>query len=123
MHADLPAGKILCYGRFYDNSVSVNTLKTYFGRDIAEKIEDFATFSSINGDYMEISLVKVYRVSDTKDVFLFFEKRIKDARKALAESGKIGYAESGIVEIKGNTVALYMLPEDVEIKDEIKKKL
>lgn len=120
---NIPAGKILCYGRYYENSVTKDTLEVYFGRDVSEKIEDFAFFSSINGEYAEISLVKLYKVSDTEDIALLFEKRIKDTKKALGESGRKGYAENGKVEIKGNTVALYMLPAESGIKDVIKKKL
>lgn len=123
----LSAGKIICYGRHYDKPMSEDSLSDCLGLsgypEFAEKIEDFVLFSTINGDYAEVALIRLYKASDTREAALFFERRITDAKRALSASKKQGCAENGYVEVKGNTVALYMLPKesktDAKIKDRI----
>ncbi len=123
----ISAGKILCYGRHYEDAVSIETLDDCLGlsgyMEFADKIEDFVLFSTINGDYSEITLIRLYKASDTQDAALFFERRLSDARRALKASERKGNAENGVVEIKGNTVALYMLPEKSTAKAAIRKRI
>lgn len=123
----LAAGKILCYGRHYTDSVSTETLDDCLGlsgyREFADKIEDFVLFSTINGDYSEIALIRLYKASDTQDAALFFERRLSDAKRALAVSERKGNAENGTIEIRGNTVALYMLPNDSSARQAIRKRI
>jgi hypothetical protein len=123
----LPCGSILVYGRNYDNPISDDTLINILGvssyRDFIDKIEDFALFSSLSGDYMEVALIRLYKVGDTRTAKLLFERRIEEAKRALTVSRKEGYAKYGFVEIKGNCVALYMLPEDSKIIEKVKKRI
>ena len=124
---NMPAGSILVYGRNYDNPVSRETVIKILGLegypDFADRIEDFALFSTLNGEYMEAILIRLYRVDDTRTAKLLFERRIEEAVRALTISRKEGYAKNGFVEIKGNTVALYMLPEGCGIVDKVKKRI
>lgn len=125
--SDMPAGKILCYGQRYENSMSFGTLSDSLGLEgypaFAEKIEDFVLYSTINGEYSEVALIRVYRAEDAKDAAMLFERRITDAKRTLAVSNKEGNAKNGYVEVRGNIVSLFMLPEDSELEKKIKKAL
>ena len=112
----LCCGNIIRYGRHYENKMSRGSISVCLGLEnypeFAEKIEDFALFSTVNGEYAEIALIRLYKAEDTKDAKLFFERRIKDTKRALAASDMSGATENAFIEVKGNTVALYMLPKE-----------
>lgn len=118
----LPAGKILCYGRHYDNPISLDSLSDCLGIDgyekFAERIEDFALFSTIQGDYGEVMLIRLYSVYDTDDAMLLLQRRANEIKRALNVSEKKGCGEAEIVK-KGNTVALYMLPDGCAARKKI----
>ena len=123
---DLPTGRILSYGRNYENTISFDTLSDSLGLEnypeFADGIEDFALFSTLQGDYSEIMLIRLYRVGDTKEALLMLERRAADIKRALNTSGKKGSGEAEIVK-KGNVVALYMLPDACGAKKAISKRL
>ncbi len=120
----LPAGKIFCYGRMYENSVSDDTLSEYLGLmgypEFKNKIEDLAVYSSVNGDYCELAAMKLFKSSDTFDGRLFFERRINETAKALKLTEKKGYTASSYIKVYGNTVVLYMMPNNEEVEKIIK---
>ncbi|MBQ4556902.1 MAG: hypothetical protein IJA60_04565 [Clostridia bacterium] len=121
----LPAGRILCYGRMYDNTVSDDTLSEYLGLEgypeFKDRIEDMAVYSSVNGDYCELAAMKLYKASDTPDGKLFFERRIAAATRALNMSGQKGYAEGAYIKVYGNTVVLYMMPDNASVEKQMRK--
>ena len=123
----LPAGKILCYGRGYASPVSEETLSEYLGLGgypaFQEKIEDLAVYSTLQGEYAELAVMRLYRSSDAQDGALFFERRIQEAARALKMSGKAGYAEQGYVRVYGNIVALYMMPDNAAAEKKVKEML
>ena len=122
----LPTGKILCYGRQYENAISIDSLCDCLGlsgyMEFAERIEDFVLFSTLAGDYSEVMLVRLYSAADTDDALLMLERRAEDIRRALNVSGKKGSGDAEVVK-KGNTVALYMLPEGCRVKNRIKGRI
>lgn len=120
----LPAGKIMCYGNRYEDSVSSETLFEYLGiegyPEFKYKIEDLVIYSSINGDYCKLAAMRLYKASDINDGNLFFERRIKAAQRVLNISGKKGYADSAYIKTYGNTIVLYMMPDNKAIENKIK---
>lgn len=124
---ELPAGKILCYGRMYENTISDDTLCEYLGLlgypEFKEKIEDMAVYSSVSSDYCELAAMKLYRSSDIHDGKLFFERRIAEVTRALNVSGKKGYTENAYIKTYGNTVILYMMPDNAAVEKIIKKQV
>lgn len=124
---NMPPCSILVYGRNYENEISretvINILSLEGYPDFADRIEDFALLSTLGGEYMEAMLIRLYRVEDTRTVKLLLERRIEKAVRALNVSRREGYAKNGFVEIKGNTVALYMLPEGCGIVDKVRKRI
>lgn len=116
----LPAGSILCYGRMHENSISFDTLSDYLGLagypEFAEKIEELVVYSALTGDYCELAVMRLYSASDNADASLFLERRITEAKRALSAMGKTGHAGTAYVEAHGNTVALFMLPDNEAIK-------
>ena len=123
----LPAGSILCYGRQYENAVTDDTLFDYLGLggypEFKDKIEDLAVFSTLQGEYCELAVMRLYRSSDAADGALFFERRIKAAGRALRLSGKEGYADTAYVRTYGNIVALYMMPDNAAAEKKVKAAL
>lgn len=123
-NAALPAGSILCYGRQYENAVTDDTLSDYLGLggypEFKDKIEDLAVFSTLQGEYCELAIMRLYRSSDAADGALFFERRIKETVRALKISGKEGYAETAYVRTYGNIVALYMMPDNATAEKKVK---
>ena len=120
----LPAGKILCYGINYENAVSDDTLSEYLGLsgypEFKEKIEDMAVYSSLNGDYCELAAMRLYKASDTLDGKLFFERRIAAVSRVLNLSNKKGYSDNAYIKIYGNTVVLYMMPDNSVVEKIVK---
>ena len=110
----LPAGKILCYGRFYENVISNDTLSEYLGLsgypEFIYKIEDFALYSSLNDEFAELCAIKLYSKDDVTDAKLFFERRIKDIRRTLNFVGK--EVPEAYIKNYGNTVVLYIMKEN-----------
>ena len=123
----LPAGKILCYGKHYENSVSTDTLSEYLGLsgypDFKDKIEDLAFYSTLNGDYAEIAAIKLYSSDDIEDAKLFFERRIKAVKRARNTSKKSGYASDAYIRTYGNVVVLYMMSDNQRYEDLIKNRI
>ena len=123
----LPAGKIMCYGNIYEDSISESTLTEYLGLynypEFKDNIEELCVYSSLKGDYCELALIKLYRVSDVHDAKLFFERRIKLTERTLNLSGKKGYAENAKIKIYGNIVVLYMMPDNSHFENKIKSKI
>ena len=120
----LPAGTVLCYGKPYENSISEDTLSDYLGLSgypaFKDKIEDLAFFSTLQGNYAELAVMRLYRVSDAADGVLFFERRIKDTARTLRFSGKTGYADKAYVRTYGNVVVLYMLPDNASAEKAVR---
>ena len=87
----LPAGSILCYGRGYDTAADAGFLDDYLGLAgypaFRDKIEDFALYSSLSGDFCELCVMRLYRASDTQDGALFFKRRAAAAKRALNTAG------------------------------------
>lgn len=123
----LPAGKIMCYGNQYESSMSSDTLSDYLGLegypDFKYNIEDLAIYSSLNGDYCELAAMRLYRASDVNDGKLFFERRIKAVERVLNISGKKGYADKAYIKIYGNTIVLFMMPDNKAIEKKIGNKI
>ena len=119
----LPAGKILCYGRLYENTVSDDTLSEYLGLDgypsFKDKIEDFALYSSLSDEFLELCALKVYLKDDVKDAKLFFERRIKDISRTLNFVGK--EMPEAYIKSYGNTVVLYIMKENDKYEKQISK--
>ncbi len=119
----LPAGKILCYGRLYENTVSYDTLSEYLGLEgyplFKEKIEDFALYSSLSDEFLELCALKVYFRDDIADAKLFFERRIKDIKRTLNFSGK--EVPESYIKSYGNTVVLYIMKENDKYEKQIRK--
>ena len=115
----LGAGSILCYGRMYENAMPYETLCDYLGLEgypaFAGKIEEMAVYASLNGAYCELAVLRLYDAADAADAKLFLERRIADTKRALRVMGKKGYADTAFVEARGNTVALFMMPENSKI--------
>ncbi len=120
----LPAGSILCYGRQYENAVTDDTLSDYLGLDgypaFKDKIEDFAAFSSLQGEYCELAILRLYRSSDAADGALFLERRIRETSRALKVGQKAGYAETAYVRTYGNIVVLYMMPDNAAVEKKLR---
>ncbi len=116
----LPAGTVLCYGRLYENSVSLDTLDEYLGLSgyptFAEKIEDFSFYSTLMGDYSELAAIRLYSADDVKDAMLFFERRIKDVKRTLNMAKQKGFADSAYIRVYGNTVVLYMMSDNAKFE-------
>lgn len=123
----LPAGSILCYGRQYENAMTDGTLFDYLGLEgypaFREKIEDLAVFSTLQGDYSELCIMRLYRASDAGDGKLFLERRIQEVGRALKTGGKQGYADTAYVRSYGNIVALYMMPDNAAAEKKVKNAL
>ena len=120
----LPAGQISCYGRSYKNGMSEDFLSDYLGLagypDFADKIEEMAIYSSLKSPLCELTVLRLYRSSDAGDARLFLERRIKETLRALKLSGMEGYAETAYIEVYGNVVVLYMLPNNEAIEKAVK---
>ena len=90
----LPTGCILCYGREYENAMSERSLLGCLSLEVypsfAERIEDFALFSTLKGEYSEVLMIRLYRFSDREEARLLLERRLKDIKRALNTSGKKG---------------------------------
>lgn len=123
----LTAGKILCYGRPYENAVTDETVSKYLGLggypQYLEKIEDFALYSSLRGAHCELALLKVYRAADAADGALFFERRIREVSRTLRMSGAEGHADTAYVRVYGNTVVLFMMPDNARFEKAIRSAL
>ena len=119
----LPAGKTQVYGRMYKKSMSRDFLTDYFGcegyPEFPDKIEEMALYTSLVGDYAEVCVLRVYDAADRYDAALFLERRIASARYALTVLGKKGYADTAFVEARGNTVALFMLPDNETVRKKV----
>ena len=122
-----PAGNVICYGRMYENTVSDDTLSEYLGLEgypeFKEKIEDLAVYSSVGTKYMELAAMKLYRASDIADGVLFFERRIKSAKRAGAFANNITYADDAYISVYGNTVVLFMMQDNASAQKKIEKSL
>lgn len=123
----LPAGSILCYGRGYDTSVDTGFLADYLGLAgypaFADRIEDFALYSSLTGDFCELCVMRLYRAADAQDGALFLSRRITAAKRALNIADLSGYAENATVVTRGNVVILSMMPNNAEAIRRVKKAL
>ena len=123
----LSAGKILCYGKHYENAVTAATLSEYLGLggypEFKDNIEDLAVYSTLRGEYAELAIMRLYRASDAADGALFFERRIKETTRALNLSRRQGYADTAYVRVYGNIVALYMLPDNAAAEKKVKAML
>ncbi len=121
----LPAGKILCYGRLYENSVSDDTLSEYLGLEgyptFKEKIEDFALYSSLTDEFMELCALRLYFKDDIADAKLLFERRIKDITRTLNFTGKT--VPDAYIKAYGNTVVLYIMKDNDKYEKLIRDKL
>ncbi len=121
----LSAGKILCYGPLYKNSVSDDTLSEYLGLStypkFKEKIEDFALYSSLMGEFEELCAIRLYQKDDIADAKLLFERRIKDIRRTLNMEKR--YMPNAYIKVYGNTVVLYIMKENEKFESILKKKL
>ncbi len=119
----LPAGRLMFYGKFIENSMSRETLSDYLGLegypDFAEKIEEMAVYSSLIGDYAEVCVLRVYDHDAVADAKKLLTRRITDAKRALTVMQKNGYADTAFVYAEGNTVALFMLPDNETVKKKI----
>ena len=97
----LPAGKIMCYGNKYDDSISENTLSEYLGLSgypgFKDRIEELVVYSSVKGNYCELAAIKLYRASDIPDAKLFFERRIKAVTRATNMSNIKSYTENAFI--------------------------
>ena len=124
---NLPVGSILAYGHRYEKCISLDSISDILGldgyREFAQRIEDFALFSTLGGEYMEVALIRLYNVDDARTAKMLFERRLEDIKRATAVSKRESFTENGFVEIKGNTVALYVLPNECEIIDKVKKRI
>lgn len=118
----LPAGKILCYGRLYENTVSDDTLSEYLGLSgypaFKEKIEDFALYSSLSDEFLELCALRLYSKDDIADAKLFFERRIKDIGRTLNFTGK--EMPPAYIKSYGNTVVLYIMKENDKYEKQIR---
>ena len=123
----LPAGSILCYGRGYDAAATAEFLDDYLGLAgypaFRDRIEDFALYSSLSGDFCELCVMRLYRASDTQDGALFLERRAAAAKRALNTAGLHGYADSAVVVTRGNVVILCMMPDNDEMLRRVEKAL
>ncbi len=123
----LSVGKIIRYGRYYGDGISEDTLCEILGFDeksgIGDKIEDFASFSSVRGEYSELTVVRVYGSGDAVDIEDSLIERISLARAALGEGEIKGNAKNGVVKRYGNTVFLAMAPVDSTAAKEIEKRI
>ena len=123
----LPAGSILCYGRGYDTAADAGFLDDYLGLAgypaFRDRIEDFALYSSLSGDFCELCVMRLYRASDAQDGALFFERRAAAAKRALNAAGLRGYAENAVVVTRGSVVILSMMPDNGEILRRVEKAL
>ena len=121
----LPRGKILCYGRLYENKISDNTLSEYLGLEgypaFKDKIEDFALYSSLSDEFSELCAIRLFSKDDIADAKLFFERRIKDIRRTLNFSGK--EMPDAYIKNYGNTVILYIMKENDKYDNLIRKKV
>jgi len=118
----LPAGNIFIYGR-QDSTVDDGFMTDYLGcagyPEFLGKIEELALYVSLNGDYCELCVLRMYDAADTADAVLFLERRITEAKRALTVMGKTGYADTAFVQKRGNLVALFMLPDNESIKKQV----
>lgn len=123
----LPAGKILCYGRGYDDAVDADFLSDYLGLGgypaFTDRIEDFALYSSLTGDFCELCVMRLYRAADAQDGALFLSRRAAAAVRALNTAGLPGYAADAAVVTRGNVVILSMMPNNAEAIRRVKKAL
>lgn len=123
----LPAGSLLCYGRGYDAPVDSDFLDDYLGLAgypaFSDKIEDFALYSSLTGDFCELCVMRFFCASDAQDGALFFERRAAAAKRALNTAGLPGYAGSAAVVTRGNVVILSMMPDNAEMLRRVQKSL
>ena len=88
-----------------------------------DKIEDFALYSSLSGDFCELCVMRLYRASDTQDGALFFKRRAAAAKRALNTAGLSGYVENAAVVTRGNVVILSMMPDNEEVLRRVRKAL
>ncbi|MBQ6893606.1 MAG: hypothetical protein IJN48_05310 [Clostridia bacterium] len=122
-----PAGNVICYGAMHDNSVSDDTLSEYLGLEgypeFKDKIEELAVYCSIGQEYTELAAMKLYQASDLADGVLFFERRIKAAKRAGAFVEGMDNADNAYISVYGNTVVLFMLKDNKAIQKEIEKRI
>ena len=123
----LAQGKILNYGKIYQNNISDDTLSEYLGLkgypEFKDKIEELVVYSTLSGDYAELAAMKLYSSSDITDGKQYFERRIKSTTRALNMSGQKGYSDSAYVKVYGNVVVLYMMQDNQRFENKIKKML
>lgn len=111
---DLPAGRLLCYGRRTDGTLSRETLSDYLGLDgypdFAEKIEEMVLYSSLGGEFAELCAMRLYDRSDLADAKALLTRRVTDVRRTLCTMGKP--VPTAVIRTRGNDVILAMLPEN-----------
>lgn len=109
----LPAGRLLCYGRGTDGTLTREIIFDYLGLagypDFTEKIEEMAVFSTLAGEFGEVCVLRLYDHDDLADAKALLSRRITAAARALAVFGK-SPPPSALCS-RGNTVALVMLPD------------
>ena len=119
------AGYVMCYGKMHENSVSDDTLTEYLGLygypSFKERIEELAVYSAAGEEFEELSLLKLYSVCDVADGVLFFERRIKAAKRAGMFDCDTSCADSAYICVYGNTVVLFMLKDNKSMQKKIEK--
>lgn len=123
----MPAGNIICYGQIYENSMSDDTLSEYLGLEgypqFKDKIEQLAVYASVGGNYNELALLKLYRASDIADGVLFFERRIKAAKRVGIFESNVQNADNAYISVYGNVVVLYMMDDNEAVQSKVEKML
>ena len=121
----LPAGVVMCYGHGHENAVSDDTLSEYLGLsgypEFKDKIAELCVYSSVGEEYLELAAMKLYRVSDTLDGVLFFERRISSAKRAGMFDIDTSSADNAYVTVYGNTVVLFMMRDNKTIENELQR--
>ena len=125
MDGSVHAGYVMCYGRKHDNSISEDTLSEYLGLSgypaFKERIEELAVYSAIGEEFEELAVLKLYSCSDIADGVLFFERRIKAAKRAKMFDFDTSAADNAYISVYGNTVVLFMLKDNEAMQKRLEK--
>ena len=121
------AGYVMCYGRDHGNSISDDTLSEYLGLDgypqFKEKIEELAVYSGVLEKFEELAVLKLYSCVDVADGVLFFERRIKAAKRAKMFGFDTSAADTAYISVYGNTVVLFMMDDNKSMQNKLEKEI
>ena len=115
----------MCYGRMHENSISYDTLDEYLGLSgyptFDKKIDELCVYSAIGDEYAELAAMRLYRAADIADGVLFFERRLKAAKRAQMFDLDMHTADNAYISVYGNVIVLFMTDDNKQIQKQLEK--